>query len=290
MWEALWYLTGVNPYDHTTYREIYRMRPLHSMVYQHYIGHSQYLWDIRQNPGVVEAFATIYGTWDLLVSYDGASILFPPEITGRGWHRNDWYHCDQSYSRTNFECAQGWVTLYDVREMDATLSVLEGSHHYHDEFASNFGLPRVNKDWYQLPVGECEEMQFYRSRGCSPTRVVCPAGSLVVWDSRVVHTGKGVPGGRTNNYQLGVPPEVGIRSVAYVSMQPRWMCGTTTLRKRVSHYERGRMTNHWASRPKLVSVEPRNYGGEERPEVRPLPTRPLLTPLGRRLVGYEGTI
>lgn len=41
------------------------------------IGHSQQLWYIRGCPGVKQAWATIYGTDDLITSFDGMSLFRP---------------------------------------------------------------------------------------------------------------------------------------------------------------------------------------------------------------------
>ena len=98
---------------------------LHSMLIQHWgIGHSQFNWDLRQNPKVVDIFSKIWDVnkYNLVTSFDGASIHFPHEITNVGFYRgNDWFHCDQSFQRNNAECIQSWLTAYDVNEGDATL-------------------------------------------------------------------------------------------------------------------------------------------------------------------------
>ena len=124
--------------DKTTWRSLRELFPLHSMLIQHWgIGHAQFNWNIRQNPNVANVFSKLWNVnkEDLLVSFDGASIHLPPEDTNLGWYRgNDWFHCDQSFMRNDFECVQSWVTAYDVNEGDATLAILEKSHKYHKDF------------------------------------------------------------------------------------------------------------------------------------------------------------
>ena len=120
-----------------TWVQYLKMYPKHSMLLQNYsVGHSQFVWDIRQNPNVINVFSKLWetGPEDLLTSFDGVSFHFPPEETNRGWYRNTWYHTDQSYQRTDFECVQSWVTAYDVDEGDATLAFMESSNKYHEEF------------------------------------------------------------------------------------------------------------------------------------------------------------
>lgn len=59
----------------------------------------QAAWDVRQHDKVIDAFGELWGTRDLLTSFDGMSISFPPEATGRGWHRANslWLHSDASF-------------------------------------------------------------------------------------------------------------------------------------------------------------------------------------------------
>jgi hypothetical protein len=47
-------------------------------LYHRYgVGHEQFAWDIRTEPGVVAAFAKIWGTDELVVSYDSVNISLP---------------------------------------------------------------------------------------------------------------------------------------------------------------------------------------------------------------------
>ena len=72
--------------------------PLHGMLVQYWgVGQSQFVWDIRQNPKVAAVFAKL---WDvepeeLLVSFDGLSCHLSPEVTNKGYFRdNMWMHFD----------------------------------------------------------------------------------------------------------------------------------------------------------------------------------------------------
>jgi hypothetical protein len=118
MWDYLEHITSnftipISRNDKTTWRSFYELYPMHSMLIQHWgIGHAQHVWDLRQNPKVVDVFAKIWNCKgeDLLTSFDGSSFHFPPEETNRGFFRKSWLHCDQNFSRNNFECVQSWIT------------------------------------------------------------------------------------------------------------------------------------------------------------------------------------
>jgi ectoine hydroxylase-related dioxygenase (phytanoyl-CoA dioxygenase family) len=258
-----------------TFVEFYKLYPNHGMLLQHWqVGHTQFIWNLRQNPKVVDAFAKVWkcAPEDLLCSYDGASFHLSAEITKRGKFRSFWYHTDQSYTRPDFECIQSWVTAYDVNEGDATLAFIEGSHKHHAEFQKTFDVKDKN-DWY--PVKK-EELDFYTKHlGLTEKKITCPAGSLVLWDSRTIHCG----------VQHGNREKVNFRCVAYICMTPRALATKAALKKHITAFESIRMTSHWPHKPKLFPKNPRTYGAML-PETQELAEPPKLMDLGKRLVGY----
>jgi hypothetical protein len=267
--------TPIKRNDVSSYDGMYNMQPQHSMLFQHYsIGHCQASWDLRQNIKIVSIFADL---WDckkeeLLVSFDGLSFNMPPEDTKRGWFRgNTWFHTDQSYTRNGFECVQSWVTALDVEEGDATLAVYEGSHKYHKEFAETYSI--VDKsDWYKL---KGDQHKFYKDRGCKEVRVACPKGSMVFWDSRIIHCGVEAIKNRKN-------PK--LRAVIYLCYMPRSLATDRDIEKKKKALIELRTTSHWAIKTKMFSKKP--WGrGRSIPDVTPIGP-PILTELGRVLAGY----
>ena len=255
--------------DTTTWRSFYDLFPTHGMLLQHWgVGHAQASWDVRQNPKVVDIFRHFYGRSDLLTSFDGLSFSIPPEQTGRGWHRKDWLHTDQSYTTPDFACVQAWATALDVQDGDATLVLLRGSHKHHREFAQTFGITDKS-NWFKLNE---TQQAWYAAKGCNPIRVHCKAGDMVFWDSRTIHCGQGPVKGRTH-------PK--FRMVTYVSMQPKDMASQTDLKRKREAFQAGRTTSHWAAKTKLFAKMPRTYGKKTPATKAPPP--PILTDLGRSL-------
>jgi len=287
-WDTLKHITSKwnKPIDinvSNSWKGIKNLFPLHSMLIQHWsIGHAQYVWDLRQNPKIIDIFANFWNTNqnDLLVSFDGVSIHMPPESTKIGYchdtGENDFkgLHTDQSYTRNDFECMQSWVTAYDVNEGDATLCILEGSHKFHADFAKEFNVNNKD-DWYLLK--SCDELTFYTEKNkCIRRHIKCPAGSMVFWDSRTIHKGvESLKTRKTRNF----------RSVVYICMQPRNATSQNDLDKKIKIFEDMRMTSHWTSKIKLFPKNPRTYGADVE-EMVPLP-KPILSNLGKRLVGYQ---
>jgi len=281
LWEYFAHLTSKwqVPLDRNkpeTWREIYKLMPLHSMLFQYFsAGHAQVVWDVRQNEKIVDIFATLWGVKkeDLLVSFDGLSFNMPPEVTRRGWNlENTWFHTDQSYTRPDMEIIQSWVTGLDVREGDATLAFMEGSNRYHREFAEKFNVTDKS-DWHKLTK---EEETFYVEKGCAYKKIRCPKGSMVFWDSRTIHCGAEAMRGRA---------EANFRAVVYVCMMPKTVCDDKNLKKRLQAFEDLRTSNHYPHKVKLFPKMPRTYGNvmEEITKI----SAPHVTELGRSLVGFK---
>ena len=254
--------------DESTWREFYKLYPKHSMLLQHYdVGHAQSSWDVRQNPKIVEIFQHFWGREDLLVSFDGFSFHLPPEITNKGWFRKSWYHSDQSFTKPDFQCVQSFVTGVDIEEGDATLSVFKGSHKYHAEFRDAFGITDKS-DWTLLTP---EQQTFYK---CEIVNIVCPKGSLVLWDSRTIHCGIEAKKTRKN-------PK--IRAIIYLCYMPRDITPAQLKKKQTAFIER-RTTNHYPCQIKLFSKKPHTYGGTET-VCEPIGDL-VLTELGMKLAGF----
>ena len=274
-WTNTWDLpiTRDNP---ESWRNIRDLFPKHSMLIQQWgLGHAQFIWNLRQNPKCANIFAKLWNcdVNDLLVSFDGASFHMPSEITKIGWHRQTWFHTDQSYLRNEFECIQSWVTAFDVNEGDATLAFLEKSHKYHKDFATHFNM-KSKDNWYKL--NDDKEVDFYKNMGCEEKYITCPRGSMVFWDSRTMHCG--VEPRRTRVKQ-------NFRCVVYLCYIPRMMSNEKELKKKVKAFEEMRMTSHWPNKIKLFPKMPRTYGAEVK-EISELPS-PIINELGRRLAGYK---
>lgn len=183
--------------DSSTYKEMSKLRPHHGGLIQwHGWAHSQYVWDVRTNTQVIAPFKHIYGTKadDLRVSFDGINF-------GLGYKEFDGHwklHIDQDFKPGKagvFCCVQSWVTSEPVDVGDATLRCYPGSHKLHGDFSRHFHLgdSRSRKsDWFQLSRGpiRTKYIKWYTdTHGMIDTCITCPAGSMVFWDSRTVHSG-----------------------------------------------------------------------------------------------------
>ena len=276
VWDGIAHVTKgrFNINDESTWSAYYDLLPIHSMLLQRNVGHMQPVWDIRQHDNVRNVFSKIWNMDDLLVSFDGISIHLPSEKTKRGWYRNNnWLHTDQSSKKQGMHCVQGLINLYPVNKHDATLSVMEGSHKFHEPMFKEF-KKEVADDWYKITE---EEYTFLENKGCRQTCLEGDEGSMFLWDSRTFH--QGIEAQKEREHP-------NFRMVVYVCMTPRSKCTAANLNKRVKAFESLRMTTHWPHLPKLFPTKPRLYPGMILPDCAQ-PEAPVLTPAGHRLVGYD---
>lgn len=280
IWDSLNFLTKksnypIKQFDTKSWNTYYDLYPGNDMLVQLYsIGHTQFVWNIRQNPKIVNIFSKLWNCkpTELITSFDALSFHIPPEITNVGYYDGyDWFHMDQSLHRSNFECVQGLVSGYDVNEGDATLSILEGSHIYHQELAKKYNLDTIQtNDFYRLSEND---LQFYKSKGCERYNVKMTAGSLVLWDSRLIHC---------NMKSLKNRSKINFRLVVYICQTPKYLATDDIIQMRIKRFQNLYMSSHCAHRPKFFPKYPNylNFSIDKFPI-------PKLTNLGRSLVGYE---
>lgn len=267
MWEALEETSHgeIKQDDQESYSKITRLLSTkHGGLIQNYMGHAQYIWDVRSNPKVMEFYRKLYKckAEDLLVSFDGVTIGIAHLGTGdHGLYKgNNWLHLDQAPSNSKFQCVQSWVTTNNVRPGDATLRCLLGSHKYHANFAQTFRLRHKTNDWFKLTDNQVAWFKHFRK--CEDVCITCPAGSQVLWDSRLVHSGiESLP---LETHPSGV---LNTRNVIYVCYQPRPPMETPE-RDRVLGWRREifnpknedkylRMTSHWPLKGRLFPRYPK---------------------------------
>lgn len=225
------------------------------------IGQCQAVWDAREDERVALVFEMLYGTNDLIVSFDGVCVQ---PVWMRDTVRK--MHTDQSHKKLGRRCIQGFVNLTPaLDEGTGTLMVIPGGHKKHSDFAKNHpDLVAPQKvDWFEYEESHWNEL------GGNPIRVFCKAGSLVLFDSRTPH--RGAPPSK-NQSSTVVFNE---RNVVYICMQPRSYLeyeerdGTTKRsekikeknekKKKAAFLER-RMTSHWPTAIKMFPKTWQTYG------------------------------
>ena len=165
-----------------------RSRPnAYGIVWSHGVGHSRLAWFVRTRPRLLEMFASLFGTAELITSFEGFSWL-PPAAYESEWRLGEaWFHTDQNgLSRPGRQTIQSFTSLFDQDETTGALVVVPRSHKKHAQ---------VTKRVYAARPSTPTEQQFLMlppndpilSKPRRPHLVRVRAGDSVLWDSRMVH-------------------------------------------------------------------------------------------------------
>jgi len=168
---------------------------------------------------------------------------------------------------------QGIVNFVENGPEDGGLVLVEGSHSIFAEYMTKH--PSEGITWG--PADMTDPLLSTRNL----IKICSPAGSIILFDSRVFHCN--VPPYGSILRENGTPR---FRMCTYVSMQPRIGATSKELTKRIKLYEKGRMTGHWAYCTwfKEIAEQPRTFGGSNN---RPLMVEiAQLNQLRRCLIGY----
>ena len=168
------------------------------------------MWDLRQDYRIVDVFAHIWNTSDLIVSMDGLSIMCPTEI--REGYFVPWPHVDQgvlkrqdnvSHSNnppigfvsesplaTEPYTIQGQFLFEDSFDGDGGFYCIPKSHLKFIEFASQFEAieaMEISKIEKTDARKQCIMSIFENSIEELGQHIKAPKGSLILWDSRTIH-------------------------------------------------------------------------------------------------------
>ncbi|KAJ5825293.1 hypothetical protein N7474_002431 [Penicillium riverlandense] len=195
------------------------------------VAHEKFMWDARMEPGVVDAFAKIWGTDELLVSFDSLNITFPnrKDVPRKG----AWEHVDQSPLRRGMHCIQGIINLSAAGPDDGGLVVYPGSHHFVDEY---FDTETESSTWApkDLYWFDQTKLDWFKKKGIHSHKVCADIGDLIVWDSRTIHYGA-EPSEASNT----------IRTVIYAAYSPAKFATPETLERKRQIFNKYGGTTHW---------------------------------------------
>jgi ectoine hydroxylase-related dioxygenase (phytanoyl-CoA dioxygenase family) len=252
MWKWLEGLgTGIKRNDKTTWSNKNWIMSLHQGMIQHTLGHEEFMWKIREHKNVIKIFSQIHKTNKLLVSFDGATIARPPETGFVRSSDNCWLHTDQNIiTDINKEWSiQGVANFEDSGDEDGCLFIGEGSHLLHTKlFQNNKKNPKGN--WYKLNEND---VNYIIKNKIKFKKVNAPKGSLILFDSRCIHSG--YPNQKNREIER-------LRYVIYLAMTPSIRATKKDIAKKIKAVKEGRTTSHWSSNNIKLFGKPRTYGGD----------------------------
>ncbi|EIW68060.1 hypothetical protein M231_04972 [Tremella mesenterica] len=235
------------------------------------VGHEQFVWDMRSEPALIDAFAKIWGTDQLLVSFDGINITLPYK-DDLGWRAEPWPHVDQSPLKRYKHCIQGIINLADNGPKDGGLMILDGSFQLYNQFFEENDADKPADGWSWLDQYSFTEkqMQWFYDHGCKWTKLACEPGDLLLWDSRCVHYGAHAEG---DNPRLAM----------YVCYKPAKDATPECLAVRKRLMKDWGMTSH---DPLIFRERGTQIFGKKTPNEREVPDdKPILSDRAKQLAG-----
>ncbi|KAF5008337.1 hypothetical protein FDECE_5380 [Fusarium decemcellulare] len=226
-------------------------------TYEHYsVVHEKFMWEARQEPGVIDAFAKIWGTDDLIVSFDSLNVTLPNLKEARA----PWPHVDQAPRKRGMHCIQGIINLSHAGPEDGSLCVMDGSAALVEEFFDTKTDP-ATWEWKDNRYFSDEDMEWFKARSVSPVKVEAEPGDLILWDSRCIHWG-GEPTKKSNT----------IRTVIYAAYAPAKLASKEALEEKRRVFKAYGATTHWPhDNIKLRDLEARLPDGVPDPRNRSEP-------------------
>lgn len=203
------------------------------LYYAYSFAHSQWVWDIKSTPAIVNVFEKIWGTDKLTVSFDGGNLSVPlpkDEIEDEG---APWPHVDQSPLKPELASIQGLLNLCPNGPEDGGLKVLSGSVKYFTETFKEFDhqAPPGGWDSHDHVRHPDDRVDWLKVKGCEWIKPSLDPGDFIVWDSRTVHYGE-------------APQKQNHRMAVYVCYKPDEYLSDEARKEKIELFEKGWCTSH----------------------------------------------
>ncbi|KAL7420497.1 hypothetical protein Q5752_004447 [Cryptotrichosporon argae] len=236
-------------------------------------GHEQFAWDIRAEPALIDVFARIWGTDELLVSFDSVNCSLPFPVDELKERSGAWPHVDQSPGRRFKHCVQGIMNLYENGPLDGGLQVLAGSMPLYDAFFDAHPELKPEDGWWDVDwfMHEAAYLDWFYARGCKWIKVEAGPGDVILWDSRTIHYGDVAKGDRP-------------RVATYVCYKPARDITPEKLALRKECFENSWSTSHDPLNFRVVSAHTGRWTLEEGESDQPRKP-PVLSVRAKKLAG-----
>lgn len=175
---------GFDPNDESTWTADHLPVSFKGGMYFAYSStHEKFVWEARTESKVLDIFTKLWGTDELISSFDGMNITLPrqKDLT---W--SPWPHCDQSEHRKGMQCVQGLLNYQPNGPNDGGLILMKGSAKLFDEF---FAQKREQDEHEDKPPPEAamrdlfifkeEDVKWFQSRGCTLEKMNLEPGDFV---------------------------------------------------------------------------------------------------------------
>lgn len=175
---------GFDPNDESTWTADHLPVSFKGGMYFSYAStHEKFVWEARTEPKVIDTFSKLWGTEELIVSFDGMNITLPrqKDLT---W--SPWPHTDQSPHRKGMQCVQGLLNYQPNGENDGGLILMKGSSKLFDEFFAetreqdnHVDKPPEDSGFKDLFIFKESDVKWFQDHGCKLEKINLEPGDLV---------------------------------------------------------------------------------------------------------------
>lgn len=198
------------------------------------LAHGNFAWACRLLPGVRRCFQSLFPGEELCVGLD--MLFFSPTSRVKKPAMFPEPHVDRNERLSPAQCWQSILYVWGTDENSSTTIVLPKSHtELYPSILNDKKAPKTH--YIELQKLECKG-ELLKMWNNGARRLKVPAGALVIWDSRLVHTGW--VGGR----RLAQP----------VCWEPVTRRDEAARRRKISYAIRGLCTSHSAAEGRLHTV------------------------------------
>ena len=189
-------------------------------------GQSNFMWFLRTQPTIHQAFEKVFSTKELATSLDGFSVFLSPKQKSPNW-----LHQDQKAQDTR-KSVQGIVNLKPVGKDDAGFVCVPKSHETHK--------PKPSKtDWVMLDLNDPHYPKA--------VKLLIPENCLTLWHSKTIHSNIGM----STKHPLKVHLN---RLSAYITMAPKSRQTPEIVERRKQGYKHGESCSHWVERHEVKKI------------------------------------
>lgn len=189
-------------------------------------GHCDSNWFLRINSQTKDAFSHVYGTTELVASFDGFSLFLSDKQKSKSW-----LHQDQRISDTRYSI-QGVLNLMPCDELDAGFICVPRSH-------LEYKAPIQYTDWVMLP----KESEYQKKA----VKILTPERCLILFHSKLIHANTSMARRHPNQTHIN-------RLSAYIAFVPKQRQPREIYNQRVAGYLDGITCSHWADRYEVKKI------------------------------------
>eukprot|EP01062_Namystynia_karyoxenos_P004251 TRINITY_DN114_c1_g1_i1.p1 TRINITY_DN114_c1_g1~~TRINITY_DN114_c1_g1_i1.p1 ORF type:complete len:445 (+),score=124.00 TRINITY_DN114_c1_g1_i1:72-1337(+) len=239
------------------------------------LPHGAFAWAARLHPSVRRVFASVFNTSPQELITGSDCIFWDTAPAGPAADDEEWLHCDQnSATGENWHMVQGVLYVWPSEGSDRSTTVIWPGSHKPQVFDRLMRDPcavakGASADPHYVQINHTADRELLERAVAGARRVPCPAGSLLLWNSRTVHQGwRGGP-------RLAMP----------ICWEPRERRDADTLRRKLWMAAAGAPSTHSGSEgrvhPLLLRAQkgaPEGCAGRGADHGLQLPMRPTMVP------------